>query len=72
MLFHLLTYLLQYEFRRNCGFHIFFGARAVFSTDACHLFPQFILAFIALIGGMTYVWWPKPTVDIGQGLLFAL
>ena len=34
---------------------IFFGVRAVFSVDACCLFPQCILAIIPLIGGVTGV-----------------
>ena len=35
---------------------IFFGARAVFSLDACHLFPQCMLAVvIPLLGGVTGV-----------------
>ena len=34
---------------------VFFGARAVFSMDACHLFPQCVLADIPLIGGVTGV-----------------
>ena len=34
---------------------IFFGARAVVSVDACHLFPQCMLAIIPLIGGVTVV-----------------
>ena len=29
-----------------------FGARAVFSMDACHIFPQCVLAVIPLIGGV--------------------
>ena len=33
---------------------IFFGARAVFSMDACHLFPQ-CMTVIPLIGGVTEV-----------------
>ena len=45
---------------------IFFGARAVFSMDACHLFPQCMLATNLLIGGVTGV------MDIEWGLLFAL
>ena len=32
---------------------IFFGAAAVFSVDACHLFPQCMLAVIPLIEGVT-------------------
>ena len=36
------------------GFNIF-GARAVFSMDACHLFPQCVLALIPLIRGCH--WW---------------
>ena len=35
---------------------IIFGVRAVFSIDACHLFPQLMLAVIALIGSVTDVW----------------
>ena len=35
-----------------CGFNNFFGLRAVFGLDACHLFPQPVLSFIPLIGGM--------------------
>ena len=29
-----------------------FGARAVFSMDACHIFPHCVLADIPLIGGV--------------------
>ena len=42
-----------------CSLHvnslIFFGVKAVFSMDACHVFPQCILAVIPLIGGVTDV-----------------
>ena len=40
-----------------CSLHGFsiFGARAVFSMDACCLFPQYMLAIIPLIGGVTGV-----------------
>ena len=31
---------------------IIFGARAVFGMDACHNFPQSVLAIIALTGGV--------------------
>ena len=34
---------------------IFFGARAFYSIDVCHLFPQCMLAIIPLIGGVTDV-----------------
>ena len=34
-----------------CGFNIF-GARAVFSMDACRLFPQGVLIIIPLIGSV--------------------
>ena len=34
---------------------IFFGVRAVFSMDACHPFPQCMLAIIPLMGGVTDV-----------------
>ena len=37
-----------------CEFSIF-GVRAVFSMDACHVFPQCVLAVIPLIGGETAV-----------------
>ena len=33
-----------------CGFNIF-GTRAVFSMDACCLFPQHVLAITPLMGG---------------------
>ena len=38
-----------------------FGVRAIFSTDACHVFPQCVLALIPLTGGvivivLTTVW----------------
>ena len=46
-----------------CGFNTF-GARAVFSTDACHLFPQHVLAVIPLIEGVQ-MQWPMP----GPGVL---
>ena len=36
-----------------CVSLIFFGERAVFSMDACCLFPQCMLAIILLIGGET-------------------
>ena len=39
---------------RLCGFNIF-GMKAVFSVDVCHLFPQYTLAVIPLIGGVTGV-----------------
>ena len=29
-----------------------FGAKAVFSMDDCHVFPQCVLALIPLIGGV--------------------
>ena len=29
-----------------------FGVRAVFDMDACHVFPQCVLAVIPLIGGV--------------------
>ena len=32
-----------------CGFNIF-GAEAIFSVDACHLFPQHMFTIIALMG----------------------
>ena len=31
---------------------IFFGERAVFIMDACHLFPQCMLAIIPMVGGV--------------------
>ena len=34
---------------------MFFGVRAVFSMDACHVFPQCMLDVIPLIGGVTGV-----------------
>ena len=34
---------------------VFFGVKAVFSVDACHLFPQCMLAVIPLTGGVTDV-----------------
>ena len=38
-----------------CNLHglIFFGVRAVFSMDVCHLFPQCMLAVVPLIGDVT-------------------
>ena len=38
-----------------CEGLIFFGERAVFCIDVCHLFTQCILAAIPLIGGVTDV-----------------
>ena len=37
-----------------CGVNIF-GVRSVFSVDASHLFPQFVLALIPFIRGVTCV-----------------
>ena len=37
-----------------CEFNIF-GARSVFSMDACHLFPQCVLAISPLLAGVTAV-----------------
>lgn len=37
-----------------CGVNIF-GVRSVFSMDASHLFPQFVLALIPFIRGVTCV-----------------
>ena len=34
---------------------IFFGARAFFCMNVCHLFPQCMLAVIPLIGGVSDV-----------------
>ena len=34
---------------------IFFGVRAAFSMDACHLFSQCMQAIIPLLGGVTDV-----------------
>ena len=34
---------------------IFFGMGAVFSIDACHVFPQCMFVLIPLIGGVTDV-----------------
>jgi hypothetical protein len=34
---------------------IFYGARAIFGMDACHLFPHCMLPIIPLIGGVTGV-----------------
>lgn len=36
-------------------FFFFFDVRAVFSMDDCHLFPQYMLVGIPLIGGLTGV-----------------
>ena len=50
---------------------LIFGARALFSTGACQVFSQYVLAIIPLMG----VWlllWPELPVDIEQGLLFSL
>ena len=49
---------------------IFFGARAFFSIDICHLFLQCMLAVIPLIGGVTDVvvsrnctgYWARPSL----------
>ena len=38
-----------------CGFNIF-GVRAVFSMDACRLFPQHMLVVFPLIGGVQMQW----------------
>ena len=46
-----------------CGFNIF-GASAVFSMDACCLFPQCVLVVLPLIRGVQ-VWWLVP----GPGVL---
>ena len=32
-----------------------FGARAVFSMDACHVFLQCVLAIFPLVGGVIFV-----------------
>ena len=43
-----------FMWERPCVFpmcSIFLGMRAAFSMDACHLFPQFMLAIIPLIEG---------------------
>ena len=51
----------------------FLAAWAVFSTDACRMFPQCVL--FVIFGRMNIWlvwWWQKPTLDIEQGLLFAL
>ena len=37
-----------------CGVNIF-GLRSVFSVDAFHLFPQFVLAIIPFVSGVTCV-----------------
>ena len=34
-----------------------FGTRAVFSMDACHVFPKGLLAFVPLIEGVRLVLW---------------
>ena len=34
---------------------IFFGVRAAFSMDFCHLFPQCMLAIIPLIAGVHWI-----------------
>ena len=41
-----------------CAFNIF-GVRAVFSIDACRLFPQCVLVITPLIGGVQ-MWWLVP------------
>ena len=40
-----------------CSLHGFntFGAKAVFSMGACHLFPQYVLAITLLVGSETGV-----------------
>lgn len=40
-----------------------------FGIDVCHVFPKGVLAIIPLTEAL---WWPDPTLDIGQVLLFAL
>ena len=37
-------------------FFFFFDVRAVFSMDDCHLFPQYMLAGIPLIGDRRFNW----------------
>ena len=44
----------EYAFVASVGL-IFFGVRAVFSMDACHLFSQCMLAIVPLIRGVTDV-----------------
>lgn len=51
------------------GFY-FFDLVDVFILDACHLFPQCMLAIIPLIGDMTDIE-TRTAVNIEQGLLFA-
>ena len=36
--------------------YLFFGRRTILGFDACHLFPQHILAVFPLIGGCAVVW----------------
>ena len=49
----------------------YFCCEGCFGMDACHVFPQSVLAIIPLMG-LWLVVWPEPTLDVGWGLLFAL
>ena len=51
---------------------IIFGARAVFSMDACHLFPQCMLAVIPLIGDVTDVVVTRACTRYCVGLIYSL
>ena len=44
----------------------FFGVRGVFGLDACHLFPQHVLAITPLIGGVQAYRCTAPRLPGGQ------
>ena len=46
---------LHREYIYSFFFFSFFGTRAVFSIDVCHLCPQCMLAVIPFMGGVTDV-----------------